>query len=294
MPEDLAAPEASSDYLLGNTDQEREGLIRQAVRLAPVTEAFFREAGIGAGQRVLDVGSGVGDVAMLLARLVGATGAVVGVERDAKSTARATARDTEARLSNITYVEGDIADCAIEGLFDAVVGRFVLQFLPDPARVLRRLSRSLQRGGITAFLECSFAPFVALSAHLPLWSTAVRLAHEVALCHGVRTEMGPELFRTFTDAGMPAPHMRLYMELGYDPDFTRWLADSLRSIRPHLNKFRISADPLGDLDTLQARLQAEVASSRTVVPWLSMVGAYSRRLTRGSVGAASWKKPQSC
>jgi ubiquinone/menaquinone biosynthesis C-methylase UbiE len=276
MSEHLAASEAISDYLLGNTDAEHERLIRQAARLAPVTEAFFREAGIGAGQRVLDVGSGVGDVAMLLARLVGSTGAVIAVERDTKSIIRATARATGARLSNITFVEGDIADCTIEGGFDAVVGRFVLQFLPDPTGVLRRLSRSLRRGGIAAFLECSFAPFMALSAHLPLWSTAVRLMHEVAVRHGARAEMGPELFRTFTDAGLPAPHMRLYMELGHDPNFTRWLADVLRTTRPHFNKFRISAEPLGDLDTLQDRLQAEVASSNTVVPWLSMVGAYAR------------------
>jgi len=50
------------------------------------------EAGIGPGQRVLDLGSGVGDVAMLAARLVGPSGEVVGIERDASSIARANAR----------------------------------------------------------------------------------------------------------------------------------------------------------------------------------------------------------
>ena len=276
MSEHLTTPEAISDYVLGYTDEEHERLIRQAARLAPVTEAFFREAGIGAGQRVLDVGSGVGDVTMLLGRLVGRAGAVVGVERDAKSVVRATARATEARLSNITFVEGDIADCEINGKFDAVVGRYVLQFLPNPAGALRRLSQSLRPSGVAAFLECSFAPFITLSVHLPLWSTAIRLMHEVAVRHGVRTEMGPELFRTFTEAGLPAPHMRLYMELGHDPNFTSWLADSLRTIRPHFAKFRMSVEPLGDLNTLHERLQAEVASSKTVVPWLSMVGAHAR------------------
>ena len=68
---------------LGSTDSEHERLIRQAARLAPYTERFFREAGIGPGQRVLDLGSGVGDVAMLAARLVGPSGEVVAVERDA-------------------------------------------------------------------------------------------------------------------------------------------------------------------------------------------------------------------
>ena len=67
----------SADYPLGNTDAEHERLIRQAARVAPITERFFREAGIGLGQRVLDLGSGVGDVAMLAARLVGPSGEVV-------------------------------------------------------------------------------------------------------------------------------------------------------------------------------------------------------------------------
>ena len=72
----------SADYPLGNTDAEHERLIRQAARVAPITERFFREAGIGPGQRVLDLGSGVGDVAMLVARLVGPSGEVVAIERD--------------------------------------------------------------------------------------------------------------------------------------------------------------------------------------------------------------------
>ena len=66
-----------SDYLLGSSDAEHQRLIRQAMRLAPVTESFLREAGIGPGQHVLDLGSGVGDVAMLVARLVGRSGEVV-------------------------------------------------------------------------------------------------------------------------------------------------------------------------------------------------------------------------
>ena len=61
----------TENYALGYTDAEYERLIRQAARFAPLTERFFREAGIASGQRVLDLGSGAGDVAMLVAKLVG-------------------------------------------------------------------------------------------------------------------------------------------------------------------------------------------------------------------------------
>ena len=266
-----------SDYLLGNTDREHERLIRQAARLLPITESFFREVGITCGQRILDVGSGVGDVAILLARLVGAGGKVVGIDRDPKSIRRATARVIEANLKNVEFVESDIAQCDIEGPFDAIVGRYVLQFLPEPAATLRHLMRHLRTGGTVAFLEGSWEPFVLLSRHLPLWSTGVRLLQEVSTHFGVNLEMGLDLHRVFLDAGLPAPKMRLEMELGHDPDFTRWVSDTVASLQTQFHKFQISIEPLGDLDTLQERLHAEVAASRTVAPWIALVGAYSRR-----------------
>src|SRR6266849_10580117 len=105
MTVDLSA----SDYLLGSTDAEHERLIRQAVRLAPVTERFFRQAGIGPGQRVLDLGSGVGDVTMLAAGLVGPSGEVVGVERDTRSIARARQRVVEAGLHNVSFIQSDVS-----------------------------------------------------------------------------------------------------------------------------------------------------------------------------------------
>ncbi len=81
----MTARNSTSQYALGSTDAEHERLIWQAERVAPLTERLFREAGIGPGQRVLDLGSGVGDVAMLAARLVGPSGEVVGIERDPRS-----------------------------------------------------------------------------------------------------------------------------------------------------------------------------------------------------------------
>src|SRR5437899_8430432 len=128
----MAASSPTSDYALGNTDAEHERLIRQAARVAPTTERLFCEAGIGPGQRVLDIGSGVGDVAMLAAKLVGPSGEVVGVERDASTIARARVRVAEAALRNVSFTQSDVSQIPGNKLFDAVVGRLILQFLPDP------------------------------------------------------------------------------------------------------------------------------------------------------------------
>src|SRR6476620_11506413 len=104
----MTTSQRSAEYPPGNTDAEHERLIRQAARVAPITERFFREAGIGLGQRVLDLGSGVGDVAMLAARLVGPSGEVVAIERDPKSIAKASARATEAGFYNVSFNESNV------------------------------------------------------------------------------------------------------------------------------------------------------------------------------------------
>src|SRR5262249_52872410 len=61
-------------YVLGRTDAETKRLILQDQIYGPITRGFFQAAGIGMGMKVLDVGSGAGDVALLLADLVGPRG----------------------------------------------------------------------------------------------------------------------------------------------------------------------------------------------------------------------------
>jgi ubiquinone/menaquinone biosynthesis C-methylase UbiE len=60
-----------SNYVLGHSNEEYERLVLQARILRPYTEKFFRAAGVTPGMRVLDLGSGVGDVALLAADIVG-------------------------------------------------------------------------------------------------------------------------------------------------------------------------------------------------------------------------------
>jgi SAM-dependent methyltransferase len=265
-----------SDYLLGNSDKEHERLIRQATRIAPITDRFFREAGVGPGQRVLDLGSGVGDVAMLAAKLVGPSGEVVGVERDIRSAERATARAAEAGYRNVSFAQCDIAQISSSRPFDALVGRFILQFLPDPVGVLRSLSELLRPAGVVAFQEPCWAPFLLLCRELPLWSAGASLIYETSRRAGVHMDMGLAMHKVFREAGLPAPQMHMDVPLGDDRDLTRWIYDVLCSLLPTIKQFNVSLESVGSLDTLLDRLHEEVVSSNSVVPGLPMVGAWTR------------------
>src|SRR5262249_26107595 len=67
-------------YALGRRPEETRRLQVQAQVLNPSTRRLFEQARIRAGMKVLDLGSGAGDVALLLADMIGPSGTVVGVE----------------------------------------------------------------------------------------------------------------------------------------------------------------------------------------------------------------------
>jgi ubiquinone/menaquinone biosynthesis C-methylase UbiE len=72
---------AKPQYALGHDELELERQKLQGEILHPYTRRMIRDCGIQPGMRVLDIGSGVGDVTMLLAEAVGPCGAVVGIDR---------------------------------------------------------------------------------------------------------------------------------------------------------------------------------------------------------------------
>jgi hypothetical protein len=71
--------------------------------------------------------------------------------------------------------------------------------------------------------------------------------------------------------------MRMETLLGNAPDFALWIYDFLCGLRPQVEKHNVSLEVLGDFQTLSARLEAEVAKSNSIVPYVALVGAWSRK-----------------
>jgi SAM-dependent methyltransferase len=277
IPAGMSTSDPISEYALGNTDAEHERLIRQAMILAPLTERFFRQAGIGPSQRVLDLGSGVGDVAMLAARLVGPSGEVVGVERDIRSIARARTRVAEAGLNNAIFTQSDVRQLPVDKPFDAVVGRFILQFLSEPVVALKLISQLVRPGGIVAFHEPCWSPILPLAAHLPLWCACASLVREALERSGGNTEMGLSLYRTFQQAGLPPPTLQLEIPVGDNSAAALWIYELFCTLLPKMQELNLSLEGLGNVDTLLERIQSEVEESESPVPCVALIGAWSDR-----------------
>lgn len=258
--------DAAQDYVFDRTRTNEERRPEDQSRvLDPFTERLFRDAGIGDGMRVLDLGSGAGDVAMLAGRIVGSQGRVVGVEGSAVAIEAARRRVDADGLTNVSFLVGDPRDLDVVidqsvPTFDAVVGRMVLQFMPDPAAVLRAAVSRVRPGGLVCFQECVHQTYAYPST--PLWNQ-VRSWVLAALDHaGVETQMGLRLFQAFLAADLPAPELRLEAGIGGGERAPAFMwADLVRSVIPTLEQAGIATEAEIDPDTLADRLMMKLLRS---------------------------------
>jgi SAM-dependent methyltransferase len=114
-------------YVLGHSQAEVGRLIHQATILQTITERLLRSVGITRGMRVLDVGCGAGDVAMLAGELVGASGSVVGIDQNAQVLAVARERAEAGGLLHVAFTEASIDTFADPAPFDLVIARAARQ-----------------------------------------------------------------------------------------------------------------------------------------------------------------------
>jgi enediyne biosynthesis protein CalE5 len=132
----------------------------------PVALRMTAVAQIGDGQRVLDVGCGIGDPTLQVAVLVGPHGRVLGIDLVEEMLVTARERAASLGLGHVDFRAGDVGtlDLPPHG-FDAVLGRWSLIYVADVVTALRRLRETVVAGGriaITAWAPPEANPWATI------------------------------------------------------------------------------------------------------------------------------------
>ena len=273
-----AGAKSTPGYVLGHSNRELARLKAQARLVDPITRRFFHEAGVAPGMRVLDVGSGAGDVAFLAAELVGVAGAVVGVDRSAGALDEARKRATERGAHHVTFRLGDPAELAFEQPFDAVIGRYVLQFQADPGAMLRKLKSRVRPGGLIVFHEIDWGG-VGSFPPVPIFDRCGRWGAETLRRHGTESRMGAKLYAAFLGAGLAAPTMRLEALLGGGAkaaDVISLVTGVIDTLLPEMERLGVATPSEVAIDTLIERITEEAAATNSIIIGHNQIAAWTR------------------
>jgi SAM-dependent methyltransferase len=241
------------------------------------TERLFLSAGIGPGMRVLDLGCGRGDVSLLAGQLVGASGAVVGVDREGAAIREARSRASELGANHVTF-----SDAALETIelapqsFDAIVARRVLMYLPAPVDTLRRLVGALRPGGVVAVQEHDATMLPAGRPPLALHDRVISWIWTTVEREGGNLHMGFELATVLEDVGLEDVRAgaEAVVRTAHDPDA---LAPIVRAMLPRMIEHRVTSAAEIDLDTLGQRLVDERRAARATYVTDMAFGVWARK-----------------
>jgi SAM-dependent methyltransferase len=166
------------------------------------------------------------------------------------------------------------------GSFDAVVGRLVLMYLPDPAATLHAAALRLRPGGVLCCHELSLNPHAAMPEPPLLARVHAAIATTFRLA-GADLHMGLRLHRIIADAGLPAPELHGETLLACGPEAPVWAWGGVaRGLLPLMERLGVAgADDVRSAD-LDDRMLAELCANAAVLIAPMMVGAWTR------VGAA--------
>jgi ubiquinone/menaquinone biosynthesis C-methylase UbiE len=261
------ANKPETTYALGHSEFELKRLILQASILRRISKRLLKEAGLREGMRMLDLGSGAGDISMLAADIVGPSGSVVGIDRSQDAVELAQHRANEAGYSQVAFKVCPVEDLNDPGSFDFAVGRYVLVHQVDPVGFIRIASQAVRPGGVIAFHENT--PSIPARSYPPLklYDQLADLITAAAVFNLPYCDAAVHAPMLFQAAGLPYPTLFSETPLGggENSSICEWTADLHRALRPQYEKAGIVIPEPFDVDKIRDRLKAAATQSHCLL-----------------------------
>jgi precorrin-6B methylase 2 len=253
---------ASDKYVIRGGIEGRARLRLLASVMEQSTLGLLAEVGIAPGSKCLDVGCGGGDVTFELARQVGPTGRVAGVDLDETKIELARQEREQLNLPNVTLEAHDVTKWEPDGKFDVIYSRFLLTHMSDPRALLTVLSRHLRSGGAIIIEDIDFRGHFAEPSCQAL-DRLVEFYTQVTQNRGADPHIGPKLPGLLRDTGFKDIQMRLFHPAALEGGIKQLTCMTLESIAGAVLKDGIATE--ADLRQTIEELYAFACDPETII-----------------------------
>lgn len=232
-----------------------------------LSASFFESVRIEAGARVLDVGCGSGDLSRFVAELAGPEGEVVAIDRSDEALAMARTMPISSSAAPIRYRTMELSvELPDLGLFDAIVGRRVLMYLPQPASTIARLKRLAKPGAVLAFQEHARSSLPSGLGRLDLHGQLYDWMWTTVAAEGGDVGLALRLVDLFQAEGLTIEQARSEAIL-LQPGEPSFLPTLTAMMLPRFVEREVASVEDVGLETLAERLEEERCAAGGTIVW---------------------------
>jgi len=203
------------NYVIRGGVEGRDRLRILSRVMQPTTLSLFDQIGIRPGMACLDMGCGGGDISFDLARMVGTTGRVVGIDIDETKIEIARSEAIEHKLFHVDFFAEDINKSDNKPEFDVTYARFLLTHLSNPNTAVQQMLMRLIPGGVAIIEDIDFNGHFCYPEN-SAFKLYVQLYSEVVYKKGGDSNIGPRLPGLLMDAGFENVRINVVQPAGME------------------------------------------------------------------------------
>ena len=262
----------AGNYPIESRSGEIERLHVQGAAMAPDADRMLERIGVREGWRCLDIGCGPRGITDLMARRVGSSGKVLGVDMEEAFLAHA----RQSAPANVEFRRADAFGSDLEpGQFDLVHLRFVASTAGEPMRLLKEAMRLAKPGGVVALQEPDGATLNCYPPH-PSWDRLKRALLGAFAGVGADLELAHRVFALAREVGLHDVQYRPFL-IGVrsgDP-MADYLPSTVQSLRGTV--VQLGLIPEQEFDAALAECRRHLAQPATIFTLYTVAQVWGRK-----------------
>ncbi len=193
--------EDSSHYIIEGGEEGKARLNVLSDALFSYTKTLLGKLGLKENMYFLDNGCGGGNVALMVAEMVGKNGNVIGIDFDESIIDLCKQDAVEQQIFNVSFNTQTAYELNYVNEFDISYARFLLSHLHNPKLALENMVAATKLNGLVVVEDLQFSGHFsypnnnAFNAYVQLYAKAIEL-------NGGNAEIGPTLIDLFKQVGL--------------------------------------------------------------------------------------------